>query len=142
MRDNLKVFLDSNVVIYAYRNDENAKQQISKQLIAEQGVVISTQVLQEMANTLHRKFKADYNIIRSLLTECLQNVTKLHINTQHTILKACNIADRYHFSFYDSLIIAAAIESECSILYSEDMQHNMKIENQLTIFNPFIQPIR
>ena len=133
----MKVFLDSNIVIYAYLNNEMAKQQISKQLIAKQEVIISTQVLQEMTNTLHRKFKTDYDIIYSLLTECIQNVTGLHINTQHTVFKACSIAERYYFSFYDSLIIAAAIESGCNILYSEDLQHNMKIENRLTIFNPF-----
>ena len=47
-------------------------------------------------------------------------------------------ARKYNYSFYDSLIIAAAIESGCSILYSEDMQHNQLIEEKLKIVNPFL----
>jgi len=138
MQDKQKVFLDSNIVIYAYRNDETDKQQKAKQLFAEKNVVISTQVLQETANTLYRKFKTDFHIIRLLLEECIRNVTMLHTNTQKTVLKACTIAERYQYSFYDSLIIAAALEAGCQILYSEDMQHNMMIKGQLTIYNPFI----
>ena len=49
---------------------------------------------------------------------------------------ACDIRDEYNISYYDSLILSSAINLKCSILYSEDMQHNQKIEN-LTIVNPF-----
>ena len=122
-------------MIYAYFNQNEAKQRISKQLITQESV-ISTQVLQEMSHTLHRKVKVDYQIIRSLLRECMQNC-KIHINTSDTILSATGIAERYGFSFYDSLIVAAAIESKCALLYSEDMQHNQHIEN-LIIKNPFV----
>ena len=138
MQDERIIFLDSNIVIYACRNDEKNKQQKAKQLFAEKNVVISTQVLQETANTLYRKFKTDLHTIGSLLKECVRNVTTLHINTQETVIKACAIAERYQYSFYDSLIIAAALEAGCQILYSEDMHHNMMIEGQLTILNPFI----
>ena len=125
-------------MIYAYRNDETNKQQKAKQLFAEKNITISTQVLQETANTLSRKFKTDFHIISLLLEECVRNVTTLHINTKETVLKACTIAERYQYSFYDSLIIAAALEEGCQILYSEDMQHNMVVEGQLRISNPFI----
>ena len=138
MQDNRNIFLDSNIVVYAYCNNSTSKQQKTKQLFAKKNVVISTQVLQETANTLYRKFKTDFSTIRSLLKECARNATTLHVNTQETVLKACEIAERYQFSFYDSLIIASALEAECQILYSEDMQHHMMIEGQLTILNPFI----
>jgi len=138
MQGNQKIFLDSNIVIYSYRNDEIEKQRIAKELFGKHNVTISTQVLQETANTLYRKFKTDIHIISLLLEECIRNVTSLHINTEKTIIKACNITERYQYSFYDSLIIAAALESGCQILYSEDMQHNMTIEGKLTIINPFI----
>jgi len=131
-----KIFIDSNVMIYAYFNQDEKKQRISKHLIS-QNSVISTQVLQEIANTLRRKIKVDYSIIRLLLQECQQNST-LHINTSETIFSALDISERFGFSFYDSLIIAAALESKCTILYSEDMQHNQKIKN-LTVKNPFIE---
>jgi len=45
--------------------------------------------------------------------------------------------EKYKYQYYDSLIIATAIENGCSILYSEDMQHNQNIENKLVIVNPF-----
>ena len=47
------------------------------------------------------------------------------------------IKDKYKLQFYDSLIIATALENNCSVLYSEDMQHGFEIENTLTIINPF-----
>ena len=130
-----RIFIDSNVMIYAYFKQDEKKQRISKQLIA-QNAVISTQVLQEMTNTLHRKMGVDYSIVHSILQECLQNCD-INTNTSDTVLFALDIAKRYGFSFYDSLIVAAALESKCTTLYSEDMQDNQHIEN-LTIKNPFI----
>ena len=138
MQDNRKIFIDSNVVIYAYCNNSADKQQKAKELFGEKGVTISTQVLQETANTLHRKFKADFHTIRLLLEECVGNVSSLHVNTRETIFQACNIADKYQYSFYDSLIIASALGAGCQILYSEDMQHNQLIEGKLKIINPFL----
>ena len=129
-----RIFIDSNVMIYAYFKQDEKKQRVSKQLIA-QNAVISTQVLQEMTNTLHRKMKVDYSIVRSILQECLQNCD-INTNTSNTVFLALDIAKRYGFSFYDSLIISAALESKCTTLYSEDMHDNQRIEN-LTIKNPF-----
>jgi predicted nucleic acid-binding protein len=53
-------------------------------------------------------------------------------------LQACNIAEGYGYSFYDSLIIAAALECDCTILYSEDMANKQTIHGKLTIIDPFI----
>jgi predicted nucleic acid-binding protein len=130
-----RIFLDSNVLIYAYFKQDEKKQRISKQLIS-QNTVISTQVLQELTNTLHRKMGVDYSIVRLILQECLKNCD-LNTNTFDTVFRALDIAEKYGFSFYDSLIVAAALESKCTTLYSEDMQHNQHIEN-LTIKNPFV----
>ena len=135
MHDN-RIFLDSNVMIYAYFNQDDRKQRISRELIA-QNSYISTQVLQELTNTLRRKVKVDYDIIRPLLQECQRNCN-LHVNTPDTIFSALDIAERYGFSFYDSLIVASALESKCAILYSEDMHHNQHI-GHLVIKNPFIE---
>ena len=129
-----RIFLDSNVMIYAYFKQDKKKQRISKQLIS-QNAIISTQVLQELINTLHRKMGVDYSIVRSILQECLKNCG-LNTNTSDTVFGALDVAERYGFSFYDSLIVAAALESKCTTLYSEDMQHNQHIES-LTIINPF-----
>lgn len=62
----------------------------------------------------------------------------MHINNDYTILQACRIAERYLFSFYDSLIIAAALESKCYMLYSEDLNPGQIIDSKITIVNPFL----
>lgn len=134
---NDRVFFDTNILIYSYSEDEPAKQLIARQLIQESNSFISTQVLQELTNTLTRKFKFPYHATVPVLNQCCQN-NNVHINTETTIVEACTIASRYGFSFFDSLIIAAAIESKCRLVYSEDMQHNQVI-NGLQIVNPFIQ---
>ena len=132
-----RIFIDSNIMIYAYSGTEKNKQQISRKLIKENHTVISTQVLQEIANTLSRKFKIAYSSIEQILHECILDNDILHLNRQDTIFKACNIARQYQFSFYDSLIIAAALETDCRYLYSEDLQHKQIIEGSLTIINPY-----
>ena len=134
---NGKVFLDSNILIYSYSNSESGKQLIARKLITENDSIISTQVLQELTNTVTRKFKFSYTDAEKAIQECYQN-NDLHINTEDTIIQACRIAGQYGFSFYDSLIISAALECNCATLYSEDMQHNQRIDERLTIINPFL----
>ncbi|KAA6305862.1 tRNA(fMet)-specific endonuclease VapC [termite gut metagenome] len=73
------VFLDSNILLYVYSNNETIKQQISKQLIVKNYTVISTQVLQEVSNILSRNFKSDYSTIKTLLSECIQNINEVSI---------------------------------------------------------------
>ena len=130
-------FVDSNILIYAHTDLDATKQQIAQKIIIDFNPHISTQVLQETANILHKKFKHSWADIMKVLTDVNDN-NQLHTNTQLTIHKACNIAMQNKFSFYDSLIIAAALESNCTILYSEDMHHNQVIDNILKIVNPFV----
>lgn len=135
-----KVFLDTNIIIYSYSSTEHEKQAIACKLIAEEQTYISTQVLTELCNTITKKLKQSYSIAANAIHECAEN-NNVFINTQKTIEEATKIADRYGFSFYDSLIISAAIGAECNILYSEDLHHNQLIEKKLKIINPFIGKI-
>ena len=135
MNDN--VFLDTNIIVFGYSFTEPDKQSKARQLISETNSFISTQVLQELANTLSRKFKFSFLDVGKAIEECRQN-NITHINTESTLLQACKVADRYGFSFYDSVIISAALESDCKILYTEDMNHGQVIEKTLKIINPFI----
>ncbi|MEO6850923.1 MAG: PIN domain-containing protein [Mucilaginibacter sp.] len=134
---NDKIFLDTNIFIYAHTDLDLSKQNKAQLIIRERNIIISTQVLQETANILNKKLKQSWPDIGKVLSELSSNAS-VYINNETTIIKACLIADRYKFSFYDCLIISAAIESDATILYSEDMQHNQLIENQLRIINPFI----
>lgn len=130
-----RVFLDTNVLVYSYSATEIDKQQTARKLVSEYNSYISSQVLQELCNIVTRKFNFSYPAALVAINESLQN-NNFFVNTEHTIIQACKIAERYSFSFYDSMIISAALECECSVLYSEDLQHNQKIE-ELTIINPF-----
>lgn len=130
------IFLDTNILVYAYSDTELQKQTIARKLISENISFISTQVLQELSNTLSRKFKKSWPEITEAVKEVsLSNL--VHANSEATIQHAIKIAEQYKFSFYDSLIIAAALECKCSKLYSEDMSHGQLIEKQITIVNPF-----
>lgn len=134
---NDRSFLDTNVLIYCYTSTEPNKLAKAQAAASLPDVVISTQVLKELANILRKKFNLDWAAIQTTLDE-VENNFEVHINSASSIKNACAIADRYGFSFYDSLIIAAALESGCTILYSEDLQHGQAIEQTLTVKNPFL----
>ncbi len=132
-----KVFLDSNLLIYAHTNLEALKQQKIQLIITREHTCISTQVFSEVANVLYKKFNFAWNDIQKVLQDMEQN-SEVFINTPATIQRACQIAERYGFSFYDSLIIASALMEGCKLLYSEDLQDGQVIEQVLTVKNPFI----
>lgn len=133
---NDRVFIDTNVLVMGYSFTEVDKQHIARKLIAGSNSFISTQVLQELANVLAKKFTFGYPEIIAAVEESCKN-NNLHINSDQTIIGACRISNRFGYSFYDSLIISSALECKCSKLYSEDMQHGHVIEKSLEILNPF-----
>jgi predicted nucleic acid-binding protein len=130
-----KYFADSNIWLYLLQNDLH-KKQIALNLLTQK-LTISTQVLNENSNVCLRKFKM--TLPNTLLH--IQNLcAKCYVVSfdQQTIEKAFEICQVYHYSYFDSLIIATALENQCAILYSEDMHHSQVIDNQLTIINPFL----
>lgn len=82
--------------------------------------------------------KADYpeDRLRNLLRALYQHYT-VHLLTPEIFIQASELREKYTFSYWDSLIVATALENNYSILYSEDMQHGQIIETSLTITNPF-----
>jgi predicted nucleic acid-binding protein len=130
-----EVFFDTTILIYTVtENDPRAD--IAANLLADGGT-ISVQVLNEFAAVARRKLRMDLDEIEEALTsvrvlcdEPVSITVKLHES-------ALRIAKRYGFHIYDSLIVAAALEAECTTLYSEDMQHGQIIDS-LTIQNPFL----
>lgn len=135
-----KCFVDTNALIYCYSDTEPYKKQRAIDVSKGENVFISTQVLNEFTNVLAKKFKLGWDVVEKSLDEITGNYL-IVINYPETIKQACTIADKYHFSFYDSLIIASALEAECSFLYSEDLKHNQIIEKKLRIINPFLEII-
>ncbi|HET7119336.1 MAG TPA: PIN domain-containing protein [Hanamia sp.] len=134
---NDKIFFDTNVILYSYSDKPEPKKEIAKTIILNSDGIISTQVMQEMCNVLIKKLKQDNSSVSKTLAE-LNNNFFVFINNIKTINKALEVHFKYQFSYYDSLIIASALENKCSVLYSEDLQHSQKIESSLTIINPFI----
>jgi len=135
---NDKVFLDTNVVIYSYSEDEPKKQEIANDILEQYNnqIIISNQVINELSNTLFRKFKLNANEVREVILELNDNFPIVNFNLQ-TQLKGIELKGKYKLQFYDSMILATALENGCNIVFSEDMQHNQVIENRLTIINPF-----
>jgi predicted nucleic acid-binding protein len=129
-----KPFFDTNVILYAFRQGD-ARSQVAETLLAEGGR-ISVQVLNEFVSVARRKLNKNWEEVRRALDVlrvfCPQPVS-LTIETHE---RALLLAERYRYSIFDSLILAAAVHSGASTLYSEDMRDGQKIEG-LTIRNPF-----
>ena len=133
---NGKVFFDSNILIYAYSSDDIFKQNCVQKLSdSHDAIIISTQVIHEFINVMTKKKKLNYSQVTLAIDEMYKNFT-VEIIDQTTIKKAIAIATRYSYSYFDSLMISAALISNCSILYSEDM-HNQHVIENITITNPF-----
>ena len=129
-----KVFLDTNIVLYAL-DKSSVKQQISINLL-QSNPIISTQVLNEFSNICVKKLKLDIEQITDLVG-VLSSDLEVKLFDANTILKALSLKEKYNFQYYDSLIIATALENDCKILYTEDMQDSLIVEHKLTIINPF-----
>ncbi len=129
-----KIFTDTNVLLYLLSNDAS-KKNIAKNII-RQTPVISIQVLNEAANVSLRKLSLSaektLRIINFLSGKC--SVTPVKITTIKT---AINLKEKYQYSYYDCLILAAALDSGCNILYSENFHNSHVIEGKINIINPF-----
>jgi predicted nucleic acid-binding protein len=126
-------FFDTNILLHLL-SSEPAKADQAEALIAGGGV-ISVQVLNEFVSVATRKLAMRLLEIREILStvRALCSVAPLSVETHDLGL---DLAERYGFSIYDSMIIAAALQAKCRTLYSEDMQHGQRIGG-VTIRNPF-----
>lgn len=132
-----KVFLDSNIIIYLYSEDEIFKQNKAQEIFSiHNNALISTQVINEVSNILFKKFNLSAIEVEKVILEIDSNINVIDY-TFKTQVKAVRLKDKYGFHYYDALIIATALEQGCSILFSEDMQNGQVIENSLKIINPF-----
>jgi predicted nucleic acid-binding protein len=126
-------FLDTNVLLYLL-SAEQSKATRAEELI-EAGGMVSVQVLNEFVAVATRKLQMKIRDIREILETVrrLCEVMPLDIETHD---RALDLAERYRFSIYDALIVAAALRAECATLWTEDLHHGQKFD-RLTIRNPF-----
>ena len=135
-----KVFLDTNIIIYAYDLSAGEKHKKAKKIFAElwdSGLgVISTQVLQEFFVTITQKIPKtlDKRLAKDIVSDLLK--WDVVVNDGESIIEAIEILIRYGYSFWDSLIIEAAMRGGAGVLLSEDLSHGQIIHG-VTIKNPF-----
>jgi predicted nucleic acid-binding protein len=132
-------FLDSNIFIYLFDETDDRKRGVAERLIhqglASGSACISYQVVQETLNVLSGKLAASAADARSFLDRVLIPVWRV-MPSQALYLRGLDLRERYGYSLYDSMIVAAALQAGATTLYSEDLQHGQRIE-ALTIRNPF-----
>ena len=134
-----EAFLDTNIFVYMFDETDEIKRRRAEQLVRrgiETGTVcISYQVVQETLNVATRRLGFSSRDSRTLLADVLAPLWTVH-PSRKLYERGLALRDRYGFSFYDSMIVAAAVESGCVRLYSEDLQHGQRIQS-LTIEDPF-----
>ena len=139
MSDKTKVFFDSNILIYFADGADPQKQLIAENLIKNAVIndtgVISTQSLQEFFAATTRKLLCTKEKAKEYIENFSESFTVEQVSVP-LILKAINISIKNQFSFWDSLILSAAIQSGCIICYSEDLSNGQIIEG-VKIVNPF-----
>ncbi len=127
-------FLDTNILVYSIaENDFRAER--ARNLLTEGGV-LSVQVLNEFVAVARRKHRMDWVAIQRALADFLILCPRPVSLTFKTHKTAIQIAEQHGYRIYDSLIIAAALESGCKTLYSEDL-HDGQVVGSLIIRNPF-----
>jgi predicted nucleic acid-binding protein len=131
---NDKAFVDSNVFLYLYSTDEDVKREKAIAALKEHKCVTSTQALNEFCNVCTKKWKLPVEDIEKAVDE-ICGACMVYPLTPEIIKQALPLYSRYGYSFYDCLMLSAALSSHCNLLLSEDMQDGQTIDGVLTIKN-------
>ena len=137
---NEKAFIDTNIFIYLYSEDEVKKQYISQKAVDKYDCIISTQVLNEFSNVCIGKLNQSTVEVELAIDEIVSQCTVLLIE-EHNIKQALDIHKRYGYKYFDCLMIASALSSDCKFLITEDLADGQIIDNKLTIMNIYSEKI-
>ena len=129
-----KTFVDTNVLLYLLSDDPGMASTVERLL--KQQPTISVQVLNEVVSVATRKLRMPLPEVLELCHAVRRICTVESTTPDHHDL-ALSLMLRYHFSIYDSLIVASALIAGCRKLYTEDLQHGQVIMKQLKVENPF-----
>lgn len=134
-------FIDTNIWLYRFivhSRDPHAldKQKIATEVTTGEGILISTQVINEICSNLIRKARFDNSQLQTLIEEFAGGCEILAVSLE-TLRYSSQLRDRYSFSYWDSLIVASAVLGKATILLSEDMQDGLIVDSSLQIINPF-----
>jgi len=133
-----KVLLDTNLWVYLYAKDPPDKSVKVRELVNNNfsRIIISTQILGELYNVLLKKKFTSKDEAKQIILEMVTNFPIVEIDVLK-VMTALEINSTYGYSYWDSLVVATALQHNCDILYSEDMQANQIIEKKTRIINPF-----
>jgi predicted nucleic acid-binding protein len=137
-----RFFLDTNIFAYTFDTKAPAKAKRAARLIrqaADTGEgIVSYQVVQEFFNVAFRRFSQPMNVAEAeqYLITVFRPLLAIH-SSPALYVEALRVTGKYRLPWYDSLIVTAALQAECGILYSEDFQHGRELEG-LRIENPFV----
>ncbi len=131
-----RCFIDTNIWLYAFiETDDERKGVAAKSVIQKPDVVVSIQVINEVCVNMLRKTSLPEKDIQALIIAFYGKYTVVDID-KVTLLKASELREKYSLSYWDSLIVANALNADCAVLYSEDMQDGLQVEQRLTVINP------
>ncbi|HMH14854.1 MAG TPA: PIN domain-containing protein [Edaphobacter sp.] len=136
-----RYFLDTNIFIYSHdeRYPEKAKTAVDliRNATTRRAGVVSYQVVQEFFNVVLNKANPPmrHDDAQQYLATVFRPILAVH-SSAALVSEAIQLQGRHRLSWYDSLIVAAAMEAKCAILYSEDLQHGQRF-GDLTVKNPF-----
>ena len=135
-----KIFIDTNILVYAFVDNNMEKHNKARQMIYEKRfddlLFISTQTIGEFSATLARN-RIKTKIIEKYFHEIINSFSILKIDI-NTFSNAYFLKDKYSLSWWDSVIVSTALENECNVLYSEDFGHVSKFEKALKVVNPLM----
>jgi predicted nucleic acid-binding protein len=129
-----KAFIDTNVFIYIQRTDVPNKTEISEKVIDHFECVASTQILNEICNILTKKYPSPKEKIKNVLHSIQESCAMITVMNDFPG-KALDYHFKYSISYFDALMVVAALEANCKYLISEDMQDGLIIDNKLQIVN-------
>ena len=131
-------FLDTNIWLYAFTVGDDPKKTVrAKTLIETQSTVfVSTQVINEVCINLVKKARFSEKQVQQLIESFYAKYVVSEFS-KPLLLRASALREHHALSFWDSLIVASALAINTPVLYSEDMQDGLTIENRLRIMNPF-----
>ncbi|MDR1298272.1 MAG: PIN domain-containing protein [Deltaproteobacteria bacterium] len=131
-----KAFVDTNLFVYLYSDKDIFKKELVRKEINNFKRFISTQVLNEFCNVCTKKLKLPLITIYKAIIE-IRSFCEILIIDHLTVMAALRFHEKYKYSYYDCLMIASALETDCKYLLSEDLADGQEIEGRLTIKNIF-----
>jgi len=138
-------FIDTNIWVYAFLESEKdpLKQttalELLKNIALASQIVVSIQVINEFHWILSHKYKISDEQIRDKVENGIAGLADIRPLDYANYQESFNIRNTWRLSFWDSLIVASALQNGCSLLYTEDMAHDLFIEKKIRVVNPFLK---